>query len=348
MTRYLIKHYNNKGRLYYPVSNSTKLNSVEQDFVDISNCLGRFDRYFYFSRNQKLLLDVERKYNLSDFSYTLAYSLFSNGFLAYTLNRKYGIPYIVIVQNTDVNMYFKKMIYLRGIGRKILRNADKVVFISQPYKEFVLDKYVGSSDNIQEKSVVIPFGIDNFWFDNLLNKKNQANNNEIKLLFVGRVNLNKNVTTVIEACKNLIQKGYKISFTVVGNIEDPKIESLLKYHKFVNYIAYADKEQLLQIYRQNDIYIMPSIRESFGLVYAEAMSQGLPVIYTHGQGFDKHFEDGFIGYSVDCFDVIEIAKKIILIKENYKKISENCTTAVNRFKWSNIVSEYNNIINDDN
>ena len=38
------------------------------------------------------------------------------------------------------------------------------------------------------------------------------------------------------------------------------------------------------IYRENDIYVMPSIIETFGLVYAEAMSQGLPVIYTRGQG----------------------------------------------------------------
>jgi len=47
---------------------------------------------------------------------------------------------------------------------------------------------------------------------------------------------------------------------------------------------------------------MPSITETFGLVYAEALSQGLPVLYTRGQGFDRQFEEGEVGYAVDCFD----------------------------------------------
>lgn len=40
---------------------------------------------------------------------------------------------------------------------------------------------------------------------------------------------------------------------------------------------------------------MPSHKETFGLVYAEAMSQGLPIIYTKNQGFDGQFPDGYVG-----------------------------------------------------
>ena len=43
---------------------------------------------------------------------------------------------------------------------------------------------------------------------------------------------------------------------------------------------------------------MPSIHESFGRVYAEAMTQGVPVIYSKGQGFDGIYPDGHVGYSV--------------------------------------------------
>ncbi|MED4207262.1 glycosyltransferase family 4 protein, partial [Neobacillus mesonae] len=274
------------------MDNLDKLSIDIPYFLDISNCLGKFDRFFYFRRNRKLLLDVEKLYDMNDFSYTLAYSLFSNGYLAYSLYRKYNIPYIVIVQNTDVNMYFKKVIFLRNMGREILKNASKIVFLSQPYKEFVINKYVKSSDVsiIQQKSVVIPFGIDDFWFENIYFGKKQANNKEIKLLFVGRVNENKNVESIVKASKKLMQKGYRITLTIVGDIEDKNIGSQLRQYKFINYIPYVDKRKLLQIYRQSDIFIMPSIKESFGLVYAEAMSQGLPVIYTRGQGFDKHFK----------------------------------------------------------
>ena len=39
---------------------------------------------------------------------------------------------------------------------------------------------------------------------------------------------------------------------------------------------------------------MPSKYETFGLVYPEAMSRGIPIVYTKNQGFDKYFEDGEI------------------------------------------------------
>ena len=43
---------------------------------------------------------------------------------------------------------------------------------------------------------------------------------------------------------------------------------------------------------------MPSRYETFGLVYGEAMSQGLPIIYSKGQGVDGYFKEGTVGYGV--------------------------------------------------
>jgi glycosyltransferase involved in cell wall biosynthesis len=58
------------------------------------------------------------------------------------------------------------------------------------------------------------------------------------------------------------------------------------------------KEKLLNNYRNSDIFIMPSYNETFGLVYIEAMSQGLPIIYTQNEGVDGYFKEGSVGYSV--------------------------------------------------
>ena len=115
---------------------------------------------------------------------------------------------------------------------------------------------------------------------------------------------------------------------------------MIQKYDYIKYIPPTSKYELLDIYQDNDIFVMPSITETFGLVYPEAMSQGLPVIYSRGQGFDGQFEDGEIGYSVDCFDANEIADKITKVYENYSEISSNCTKLLNKFNWVNISKQY--------
>ncbi len=85
---------------------------------------------------------------------------------------------------------------------------------------------------------------------------------------------------------------------------------------------------------------MPSIHETFGLVYAEAMSQGLPVIYSKSQGFDGQFEDGTVGHVVNSLDHNDIAEKIIKIFYDYETKSKNCIELFHKFDWKTIACEY--------
>jgi len=79
------------------------------------------------------------------------------------------------------------------------------------------------------------------------------------------------------------------------------------------------------------------------LVYAEAMTQGLPVIYSKGQGFDRQFEEGTVGFHVESRNAEEIADRIEDIMTNYETISENCVRLSDRFNWSEIAKEYEEI-----
>ena len=75
------------------------------------------------------------------------------------------------------------------------------------------------------------------------------------------------------------------------------------------------------------------------LHYAEAMSQGLPVIYTRGQGFDRQFPDGTVGYAVSDRDSAELAEKILLAMEHYTERSNRCTELAGIFDWDRIANE---------
>lgn len=305
----------------------------------------KYDRYIFHLKHVKIYRNIQRTYRLHDYSVVHAHSLFSNGYIAMRIKRDYGIPYIVAVRDTDANIFFKKLVWLRKIGINILKEAERIIFLSTTYRDAVIEKYVPDllKDEMYEKCVVIPNGIGNFWLDNLGTPKISQDKNILKLLFVGLINKRKNVLSTIKTIELLESQGYEVSFTVVGKVKDQVIFNQIKNKHFIQHIPYCTKEKLIEIYRNNDIFVMPSITETFGLVYPEAMSQGLPVIYTKGQGFDGQFKDGEVGFAVDCFDIEDISDKIIQIKNHYKDLSQNAVTGARKFCWSDISWEYKKI-----
>lgn len=312
------------------------------EYTTVSVNHSRYDRFIFHLKHTKILKDINRRYDIGKYKLIHAHSLFSNGYVAMKLNKKYGIPYIVAVRNTDVNTFFKRMVHLRRIGIEILKNANGVIFLSKSYRDEVIEKYIPKEmkESIINKTSIIPNGIDDFWMENKTIKINEPDTNDLKLLYVGVLNKNKNIITIIKAIEHLKKQGVIARLTVVGRIDDYSIYDQFKNLDYVDYVEPKPKNELLEIYRQNDIFVMPSFHESFGLVYAEAMSQGLPVIYTRGQGFDGQFEEGVVGFSVDCIDEVEISNKIISIVKGFKFLSINSRNRVDKFKWSDISNEY--------
>lgn len=332
------------GRIFYPSYKSNKEN-YNIEFLDIIKCLYGFERMFFYIRNQHLVYIAEKNYNLKEFDTILAHSLFSNGYLAMSLSKKYNIKYSVIVTNTDMNVYFLKMPHLRKMGIKILLNAYKIIFSSKAYFEELINKYLPKEqlNTIETKSVFIPFGIDSFWIENRKGRNENVRGDKIRLLYVGKINRNKNLTLTLKACKQLISKGIDVTYTVVGDASHSsgnKILKEIKSHKFTNYIPGVPYKQLLHYYRINDIFVMPSITESFGLVYAEALTQGMPIIYTKGQGFDKQFEDKTVGISVRSDSVKDLVDAIEFIINNYSLFSKRAFELSTRFSWPIIIERF--------
>jgi len=328
--------------VYVPTPYSAQQIGFDYGFyTTISQNHGKYDRLFFYSKHSKILKDVQDKYFINDYSLVHAHSLFSNGYIAMQLKVKYGIPYIVAVRNTDVNVFFHKMIHLRGLGIKILKEASKVVFLSIPNKKATLD-YVPKPliGEIQSKSVVIPNGIDDFWFHNLNKEKRTLSVNEIHFLQVGEISRNKNYLTTLKALRVLRKQGLNVKLNIAGAVKNHWIIKKLLRHSFVTYYGKIQKEELLGLYQHNDIFILPSFHETFGLVYAEAMSQGLPVIYSKGQGFDQQFKEGTVGYHVESQSVEDIVKVIKRIIEDYNMLCQNSIREVYKFDWGSITKQY--------
>lgn len=332
--------------VFVPVPSSFKKTGFDYgEYTTICKNHGRYDRYIFHLKHNKVYKDIINKYDIKKYLVLHAHSLFSNGYIAMKLNQDFGIPYMVAVRNTDVNLFFKKLFYLKRTGIKILSHAQSIVFLSRAYRDEVIETYLPEKlkELMYKKSVIIPNGLDDFWFKNINNGKQISDKNDLNLLYAGVVSKNKNITTTVKAIEILRNKGCNVNFTVVGKVKDKNIFNQIKNLSYINYISFQPKEALLQIYRDNDIFVMPSITETFGLVYAEALSQGLPVIYTRRQGFDGQFEDGEVGYSVNCFDAGEIANKIACIINNYNSISKTAIIKSRKFDWSILAEDYKEV-----
>lgn len=99
-------------------------------------------------------------------------------------------------------------------------------------------------------------------------------------------------------------------------------------------------EAMKRFYAGVDVLLVPSRAETFGMVYLEAMSQGVPVLYTRGQGFDGQFEEGEVGFSVVCGNVKQQAQMLGEITADYALRSARCIDRAKDYAWPIIAKKW--------
>ena len=310
--------------------------------VCVSECFRKWDRLIFEYKQKKIIKGLETNISAADFDLIHAYTLFTDGNCARKLSRKYGIPYVVAVRNTDVNNFFRWMPHLRRRGVQIMRDASAVFFLSEAYRKQVFEKYIPKKywTEIEKKTHIIPNGIDAFWLENSPTIDKKLDVNDIKLVYAGRIDKNKNIPTTQKAMEILREQGYGVTLSVVGKIQDKNEFQIIEKDRYTTYYPAMPKEKLIDVYRDSDIFVMPSFTESFGLVYAEAMSQGLPVVYSRGQGFDNQFPEGVVGYHVDAIDPKSVAEGIEKVINSFAAIKERTVNSAAKFNWDDISKRY--------
>lgn len=337
--------------VYCPVREERLLgkNQFDGKHIDFaySYCIKSWYKYVYHFKRWVLYRDLKKKVDLRQYNLIQAPSFFSDGGLALKAHKEYGTPYIVAVRNTDINFYIKKLKHTYKIGREIALNASKIVFISKgEMKEFTESKFVKPIyDKIMDKIVFLPNGIENYWHQHISHDRPSGHD----ILYVGDYTPNKNVARLIEAILQLRnEKEFEdMRLIIVGGEKVGtvwKTDEILKQLIANNPDAVKalgkiyNKEKLAEVMRCCALFAMPSIHETFGLVYIEALSQNLPVIYTKGQGIDGIFDES-VGIGVNALSVEEISAAIRNIIENRNEYG-NERVDFSRFDWRKIAERY--------
>lgn len=336
-----------KQHAFVPIAKGAPAPKVYVKAVSFSifQCFSKLDRAIWPLKMWKIWREFERDRKEHPADCHHAHTLFVNGLIAYWAKKKFGTPYVVTIRNTDINHFLKKFSWLfRPIGMKVMREADAVITLSHAYWDYQIKAFYSEKAlrEVAKKHHTISNGCEDFWFEHQI--KREAAEEPLRLIFVGLLGRNKNLSAVLEACELLKRKNIAYEMKVVGS--GPLEADFTRQAKglpikFLGFIE--DRQTLREIYQDSDLLVVPSYTESFGVVYAEAMTQGLPVIYTKGQGFDGFFGDGKVGYAVDPDNADQIAASIIAIRENYAKFAQNVADSALQFKWDHTVNELLNV-----
>ncbi len=343
------------SRNHHRVGNKMIVFKCEGSKIEYSTILKNYHRFLYGLKISAIVKDIERKFDMSKVDVIHAGTLCLDGAAAYELSKKYNIPYVVAVRNTDVNSYYKNLKWRHGYFTNIIKNAAKVIFISPKFKDIFMDTFVpaGSRKQIEDHLLVIPNGVEKTFLDNKSSEKKTLGK-PINLIFVAAFYKGKGLVETIKAIDLLREKGYDITLNAIGKglpnrPQDSEyihiIESLEIDRDWLTTQPFKKPLEIIDEMKKADAFIMVSKPETFGLVYVEALSQHLPIIYAAGQGFDGFYPDGFVGYPAEGGNVESIAEKIEKLIKNYEHISANvCSLELDKdFEWNNIGIKYINI-----
>ena len=345
-----LSQLNIKQLVFAPIRKNLSIDKslFENSKIDIycSKPLTILDRLFFYKKRNKLLKNIIDNIPLDNITLIHAHTLFSDGALALELKKAFNIKYIVTIRNTDINLFFKYLIFYREIGIQILKGAKKIIFISPAYVEILFSKYIPKNlhDELMAKVEIIPNGIHDFWLHNKLSEHKKRRQIS-RLIYVGDFTPNKNILSIIKVVEQINREQFNISLTLIGGggIGSRHVSNAIKKNNsgIINYVGRIyNKAELLEYYRNSDLLVMPSFHETFGLVYLEAMSQGLPIIFSKGQGIDGYFKDFLPGYPVNPNNAEDIKTNVIKALNNIEELSINSLRLIDNFSWDLIAQIY--------
>jgi len=236
-----------------------------------------------------------------------------------------------------------KSMYIKLMLQSAVKRASKVIAVSEHTKNDLIDLY-----RIQaEKIDVIYHGYKKF--NQNENEKGILNKSKIKkpyILFVGERRPHKNIENLIYAFHKLTKKECNdLQLVIVGKkyTHYKKPEQLIDRLKLKDKIILTDSitdAELVQLYKNSELFILPSFYEGFGMPILEAMSFGVPVLGSNTTSIPEIISKA--GLLFNPHNIDEIKKNMEKVLKNRKirnTLIEKGKKRVKEFSWDSAASQ---------
>ena len=308
------------------------------------------------------LAQLQKKHNFDLWQVTAGYPL---GIYAVDFFRKNNIPCVLRCCGEDIQK-FPQIDY----GYRLDPAVDSLVTSQFP----LFDGFVALTQTVkdeylqlgipEEKIKIIPNGADFAKFakarsdsEKICGIRKKYNLGDKKLILTtGRYHTKKGFDQIPEIAKILKDKGEEFVWVVAGRYTSvlkekyPECEELgiicsEEYTMADSEDAFSlPPDSLVELYCAADIFVLPTLIETFGMVLVEAMAAGLPIATTDAPGVKDVIEEGLNGVKVPVKDNVAMAEKIIemlannTLAEKLSKISLEMAEEV--YDWKVVTGKY--------
>jgi glycosyltransferase involved in cell wall biosynthesis len=272
-----------------------------------------------------------------DFGHVVKYANRKGKLVTLTLHngRPVGISPLVTVLGTSFDIAY---------GKKLLKKVDRIIAVSADLKEDIA-KY--GLD--REKIVVIHNGVDtDFYKPSEPTFRNKYDNDfENLLLFVGRIVKQKGLHLLIDAMPEILREHPRTGLLIVGKGKMRQyLERKIKrmgLEKNIVFPGFIDDSLMPQLYSSADIFVLPSLWETFGFVLVEAASCGVPLCASNAGGIPEVVKEGENGCIFEMGNVKDTAEKLNTMLDDGKLRRDmgrkGRETALKKFDWDLITAK---------
>lgn len=238
--------------------------------------------------------------------------------------------------------------YMNIVGKRVISHTRKVIALT-PHEI----PYWRAWGLPQEKIDIIPWGIPEDCFVPYSGSefKKQHNLSGPVLLYVGALHPAKGPQWLIQSLPDVLRKFPSATAVLCGpdvryKAELASLSRRLGVDRHVLFLGYVKREELMRAYSACDVFVLPTDYEAFGLVLAEAMAFGKPIVASRVGAVPFVIEDGNNGFLVNVRDYLSLAEKIMIILSDdalRRKFGERSKTLSLKYTWGAAAQRYEEI-----